>query len=94
MIATVEDEIYNKLKTNVGFDRSEDHLNFIRQFGIPHHIFGSYTGIKTSDYATIPVTPKQHEEAEKDKSGFAIKNLYRLIEILILRIKYLEEELK
>ena len=91
MIATVEDQIYNNLKNKIGFDKSEDHLNFVRQFGEPHHLFGSI-GIKTSDYGAIPVTRKEHLEAEKDKSGFAIKNLYKLIEMLIRRIKYLENK--
>ena len=94
MIQTVEDEIYNNLKTNIGFDKSEGHLNFIRQFGEPHHLFGSYTGKKTSDYATIPVTRAEHDEAEADKSGFAIKNLYKLLDMLIKRIKFLENKLK
>ena len=47
MIATVEDQIYNNLKNKIGFDKSEDHLNFVRQFGEPHHLFGSI-GIRMS----------------------------------------------
>ena len=90
MIKTCEDIIYNNLKTNIGFDKSESHLDFVRQFGEPHHLFGSYTGMKTSDYAVIPVTREQHIEAEKDKSGFAIANLHKLFGILIKRIKSLE----
>jgi len=91
MIKTETDIIYNKLKNNVGFDRSKKHLTFIRQFGTPHHLFGSYSqSLKTSDYCTIPVTPEQHEIAEKNKSEFAIDNLYLLIYYLILRIKELE----
>ena len=91
MIKTETDIIYNKLKNNVGFDRSKKHLTFIRRFGTPHHLFGSYSqSLKTSDYCTIPVTPEQHEIAEKNKSEFAIDNLYLLIYYLILRIKELE----
>ena len=90
MIKSENDIIYNRLKNNVGFDKSKKHLAFIRKFGTPHHLFGSYSSIKTSDYCTIPVTPDQHELAERDKSGFAIDNLHVLIKYLIMRIKELE----
>ena len=94
MIQTRDDEIYNNLKTSIGFHRSGDHLNFVRHFGEPHHLFGSYTGIKTSDYAAIPVTREDHLEAEKDKSGFAIRNLHKLFSILIKRVEQLEAEVE
>ncbi len=92
MIKTENDIIYNRLKNNIGFDKSKKHLAFIRQFGVPHHLFGSYSqSLKTSDYCTIPVTPEEHERAEKNKSDFAIENLHTLIHFLILRIKELEK---
>ena len=94
MIQTRDDEIFNNLKTNIGFDRSRGHLDFIRQFGTPHHLFGSYTGIKTSDYAAIPVSTIEHLEAEKHKSEFAIANLHKLFGILIHRIKQQESVIK
>lgn len=93
MIKTTEDIIYNRLKDRVGFDKSNSHLTFIRQYGIPHHLFGSYSqSLKTSDYCTIPVTPEQHDFAEKNKSQFAIDNLHILIHYLIKRIKELEHK--
>lgn len=93
MIKTENDILYNRLKNTAGFERSKSHLDFIRQFGIPHHLLGSYSqSLKTSDYWTIPVTPEQHEEAEKHKSEFAIDNIGVLIHFLILRIKHLESK--
>lgn len=89
MIKTTEDIIYNRLKSKVGFDRSNKHLAWLRQFGEPHHLFGSYSGRKTSDYCTIPVTRAEHNLAELDKSGFAVANLYRLVYYLQLRIREL-----
>ena len=91
MIRTETDIIYNRLKNNVGFDKSEKHLAFIRRFGTPHHLFGSYSqSLKTSDYCTIPVTAEEHEIAEKNKSEFAVEKLHVLIQCLIKRIKELE----
>lgn len=91
MIKSDSDIIYNRLKNNVGFDKSKKHLDFIRKFGTPHHLFGSYSqSLKTSDYCTIPVTAEEHEYAEKHKSEFAIDNLHVLIKYLIMRIKELE----
>ncbi len=94
MIQTRDDEIFNNLKTNIGFDRSKEHLEFIRAFGEPHHLFGSYTGIKTSDYACIPLSRTDHIEADKHRSEFAIANLYKLFGILIHRIKQQESIIK
>lgn len=92
MIKTETDIIYNRLKNKVGFDKSKKHLDFIRKFGVPHHLFGSYSqSLKTSDYCTIPVTPEEHEYAEKHKSEFAIEKLDVLIQYLIKRIKELEK---
>jgi len=93
MIQTIKDQIYNKIKNNIGFDRSKKHLKWVKEkhpYCEPHHLFGSYTSKKTSDYAVIPVTRAEHEYAEKHKSEFAIENLHKLINILIQRIKELE----
>lgn len=92
MIKTTEDIIYNRLKSRVGFDRSNKHLQWVRQFGEPHHLFGSYSGRKTSDYCTIAVTREEHERAEKHKSEFAIENLHILIQYLQKRIRELEND--
>jgi len=94
MIKTVQDEVYNRLKTNIGFDKSKKHLKWVGSKNpgkVLHHLTGSYTGIKTSDYSVIPLTPEEHEKAERDKSNFAIENLHILIKILIERIKELEK---
>ena len=59
-----------------------------------HHLLGSYSQkLKTSDYCSVPVTPEEHQEAEKDKSGFAIKKLPLLIEVLTKYILHLEKVL-
>lgn len=90
MIKTEDDILYNRIKNSIGFDRSQKHLKFIRQYGTPHHLFGSYSqSLKTSDYGTIPVTAEEHEYAEKHKSEFAVENLHILIKFLIRRIKEL-----
>lgn len=86
------DVLYNSIKSTIGFHRSKKHLKWLRELGEPHHLFGSYTGIKTSDYAAIPLTREQHNEAEKDKSHFAITHLHILIKILIRRIIELEND--
>lgn len=94
MIKSSEDIIYNSLKNKAGFHRSKKFKDwFHKEFPYmqQHHLFGSYSQkLKTSDYCSVPVTPAEHEEAEKDKSGFAIKNLPLMIEVLIKYIKYLE----
>ena len=90
MIKTTEDIIYNRLKSRIGFDKSNKHLIWLRQFGEPHHLFGSYSGRKTSDYCAIPLTREEHDKAEKNKSEFAIDNLHILILTLQKRIKELE----
>ena len=84
------DVLYNSIKSTIGFHRSKKHLEWLRELGEPHHLFGSYTGIKTSDYAAIPLTREQHNEAEKNKSYFAVTHLHILIKILIQRIIELE----
>ena len=96
MIKTNNDILYNRLKNVVGFDKSPDHIKWLKdKFPMleHHHLFGSYSqSKKTSDYCRIPVGREQHERAEKDKSNFAIDHLHILIKILIERIKYLESK--
>ena len=93
MIQTTEDRIYNNLKTNVGFHRSKKFKKWFhdeypdRQM---HHVFGSYTGIKTSDYCSAFVDDALHTYAEKYKSEFAIEFLPRMINVMQRYIIYLE----
>ena len=95
MIETTEDRIFNACKTGVGFCRSKKFKDWFHK-EYPnmqmHHIFGSYTAIKTSDYCSIPVTVEQHEVAERDKSGFAIDNLHVMIQTMVKYIVYLEKK--
>ena len=94
MIKTDGDILYNRLKNTVGFDKSKKHLAFVggKYPGkVLHHLFGSFMGKKTSDYAVIPLTIEEHERAEADKSNYAIEHLHTLIKILIERVKELEQ---
>ena len=95
MIQTTEDRIYNNLKTNVGFHRSKKFKKWFHD-EYPdlqmHHVFGSYTGIKTSDLCSVPVDDKTHTYAEKHKSEFAIEFLPIMINIMQKRIICLENE--
>lgn len=96
MISSPNDIIYNKIKNVIGFDRSKKHLKWIGSKNpgkVIHHLFGSYSqSLKTSDYAVVPLTPEEHEIAEKDKSNFAVQHLHLLIKNLIERIKELESK--
>jgi len=90
MIKTTEDIIYNNLKTNVGFHRSTEFKEY--GFFIMHHVFGSYTGIKTSDYCSIPLNEKDHTKAERDKSRVAIEQLAQMINVMQSYIIHLEQK--
>ena len=96
MIQTTEDRIYNNLKTNVGFHRSKKFKKWFHEeypYTEMHHVFGSYTGIKTSDYCSAPVNDKTHTYAEKHKSEFAIGVFLPLmINVMQRYIIYLENE--
>jgi len=94
MIKTDNDILYNACMNVVGFDRSQKFRKwFHERYNMQqHHIFGSYTGIKTSDYCSIPLTPKQHEKAEKDKSNYAVSCFPLLLTVMIAYIKFLEGE--
>ena len=97
MIKTIEDRIFNACKTGVGFCRSKKFKDwFHKEYpGMQmHHLFGSYTAIKTSDYCSVPVTAQEHEYAEKHKSEFAIDRLPLLFQVITKYILYLEEKLK
>jgi len=87
-------ELYIACKNKVGFHRSDRfkewfHLKYPKK--IMHHAYGSYSqSLKTSDYCSIPVTHKQHEEAERDKSEFAIEHQPLMLQVMIEYIIYLE----
>ncbi len=93
MIKTREDELFNACKNHAGFLSSQRFREWFHN-RYPdkdqHHIFGSYTAIKTSDYCSVPVSDTEHQRAEKDKSGFFILKLPQMINIMIHYIKYLE----
>ncbi len=95
MIKTVEDEIYNNLKTNVGFHRSKKFKKWFHN-EYPememHHVFGSYTGIKTSDYCSVPIGHKDHTYAEIHKSESAMVFLPDMINVMQGYIIYLENK--
>ena len=97
MIKTKEDILFNGCKNVVGFDRSKRFKKWFHE-KYPdmeqHHGLGSYTGIKTSDYCSFPLTHKQHKEAEKDKSGWFVKCLPLMLTVMIAYIKHLEGEIK
>lgn len=94
MIKSTEDIIYNRIKNSIGFHRSKKFMKFIGDQNpskILHHCFGSYSqSKKTSDYTVIPLTPEEHEKAEKDKSQYAIDNLHIILKQLIDYIEKLE----
>lgn len=96
MIKTTEDIIFNACKNKVGFFRSQKFKDwFHKEYpGMEmHHLFGSYTAIKTTDFCSVPV-PKNHSnsKAETDKSQFAIDSLPLLLEVMIAYILFLESE--
>src|SRR5690606_11763782 len=98
MIKTVEDQIYNRLKNNVGFHRSKKFKEWFHKkypYCELHHLFGSVSQkLKTSDYCSIPVTRFEHQKAEANKSEFAIENLHNMINTMQEYIKYLEDNKK
>jgi hypothetical protein len=94
MIKSEKDILFNRCKNAVGFYKSDRFKQWFKQEypGYdPHHIFGSFTSIKTTDLCTIPLTRQQHEFAEKHKSEFAFNHLHILLQVLIKYIKHLEE---
>ena len=97
MIKTETDILYNGLKNSVGFHRSKKFKEwFHNEFPgyEQHHGAGSYTGIKTSDYFSMPVTSEQHTQAEKDKSAFCMAHLPDFINTMQKYIIYLERKCK
>ena len=94
MIKSPFDELYNRLKNTVGFDRSPKFIKWLHAKypgKIQHHCFGSYSqNLKTSDYCSVPLTIEEHEIAEKDKSNFVIDNIHVMLKIMIDYIKFLE----
>jgi len=97
LIKSLEDILFNACKNKVGFYRSEYFkIWFHKEYPdmIQHHLLGSYTSIKTSDYCSIPVTHQQHQIAESDKSQFAIDNLPLMLQAMIKYIIHLENKIK
>lgn len=96
MVKTELDILYNGLKNTVGFHRSKKFKDWFHkqyQNKVMHHAFGSYSqSIKTSDYCSIPVTEEQHNQAEKDKSAFAMAHLGEMINTMQDYIIYLESK--
>jgi len=95
MIQTDNDILFNACKTVVGFDKSKKFKKWFHEkypYMQQHHIFGSYTGIKTSDYCSVPLTTRQHDKAERDKSNYAVNCFPLLLTVLISYIKYLEKK--
>ena len=96
MIRTKEDEIYNRVKNNVGFDKSKRFIKWQHE-NYPnkevHHLAGSFTGIKTSDYFSMPVMREEHLHAEKNKSQFCVDNLHIYLRIFFEYVKDCEKEL-
>lgn len=95
MIKTSEDILYNRIKNAIGFDRSKKFKKWFHE-KYPdlqmHHCYGSYTGIKTSDYCSVPMWDELHYRAEKNKSDFAIEYLPFMLQTMISYIKFLENE--
>jgi hypothetical protein len=94
VIKSTKDQIYNRLKNNVGFHRSKKFKDWFHQ-KYPgkqmHHVFGSVSqSLKTSDYCSVPVSHEEHERAEKNKSDFAIDNLPVVFNVLQDYIRDLE----
>ena len=87
--------LYIACKDKVGFyrsDRFKEWFHHTYPKKEMHHAYGSYSqSLKTSDYCSIPVTHKQHEEAEESKSQFAIDNQPLMLQVMIGYIIYLEQ---
>jgi len=94
---TAEKAIYIRLKDNLLKFKSPKFREWFKQ-SFPnfegHHLFGSHTGSKTSDYFMLPLTRAEHEEAEKRKSEYAIEHLHESLNILQTYVKYLEGKVK
>lgn len=88
-------DLFISIKNTIGFHRA---VHFMKWFHEkypamdPHHPFGSYGKLKTSDYCCIPVTRIQHT-LEADNYEFAINNINMIFKIHIEYIQYLEDKL-
>jgi hypothetical protein len=79
----------------VGFDKSKKFKNWFHQEykgAEQHHLFSSYTGIKTSDYCSIPVTREEHIKASINNSDYAVENLHKMLQVMIKYIVFLENK--
>lgn len=94
---TAEKAIYIRLKDNLLKFKSPKFRQWVKD-SFPnfetHHLFGSHTGSKTSDYFILPLSRLEHEEAEKRKSEYAIEHLHESLNILQTYVKFLEERAK
>ena len=92
-----EDILFNRCKNAIGFDSSEEYRKWFKDT-FPeyeqHHIFGSYTSLKTTDYCSMPLTREQHIFAENHKSEFAFTHYHIMLQTMISYIKHLEKRLE
>ncbi len=93
MIKTENDIIFNRIKNTVGFHKSKKFKKWFHEVfegAEQHHGCGSYSGIKTSDYFSVPLTHQEHLEAEKNKSDFCVNNIEKFINVMQRYIIHLE----
>lgn len=90
---TEEKAIYLNLRHHLKPFRSKQYMDWLhKKHGKElHHLFGSFTAHKTSDYFVLPVTRGQHELAERNKSEFAINHLAECLNHLQEYIQELEK---
>ena len=81
-----ESMFFNHLKNTIQPVKSIKYLEYLKS-KFPdrelHHILGSYTGMKGTDFLIYPCTHKEHEHAEKNKSQFGIEVISSSINLLI-----------
>ena len=76
---------YLKYKDQVGCDNVPDYLKYAHHlypYSDLHHLFGSYTAKKTTDYLIIPLSRTEHQIVEKKKSDYAFEFLPKSIGLL------------
>ena len=81
-----ESILFNNLKNNIKPYKSKRFLYYmaVRNPGKEiHHLLGSYSSLKGTDFLTIPVTRAEHQLAEKNKSEIGIANLSEAINFLL-----------
>lgn len=86
--------LYLRLKNSIGFDKSKQFMDwFHNEYPTkdPHHLWGSYGSIKTTDYTCVPVSRIEHSTMECEWQ-WAIDNLPLVFTTMIKYIKYLEKK--